>query len=517
MNTALVPADWAAQWCDWALAGLIDGAVALALVAVAWGIFGRWFPPRLGAWLFAVVMLKCVVPLPVELGLARSFNSSDFWPLQDWIAEGAIPAASMAVASVSEAGGAGLTWPRICVLAWVVCVVLGVVRFVWLAIRTRRLVSKSRPASIDAEALVARAGCRGPVAIRVSSALHSPVVAGIRRPVVMLPEGIESRLSSGQLRWAIAHELAHVRSRDLVWQFAETMLRVVLFFNPVVWIASAQAARLRERACDEAALKAAGISRRLSAEGFIALVEWASVHRRVALAGLGMGAAGREARSRVRRLASGPARGPGARGQAFFSLICLAIALPSYRVVEAQSEAARIKELEKRVADLEQQLKAKSRLEALRERAIQRAHERARAEERRFSAEQLREIERLYQEAKRADTGEGLARGFQPLLDRFPSANRTGCAILLMARVTQGEAREALLKRAIREHGDACFLDGTNVGGVARLMLAQDAGAAGRADEARRLRDEIAKGFSNELDFGAVPLVDVISAPTTSR
>ena len=518
MNAPPIPAEWAARWCDWAVTGLIDGAVALGLVAVVWGIFGRWFSPRLGAWLFAIVMLKCVVPLPVALPLPRDFNQPDNRPLPGGMTEGAIPAASPNVAAFPGAGGMGFDWPQGCVVAWIACSALGLARFAWLAMRTRRLVSESRPALIDdAEALAARAGCGGPVSIRVSSALHSPAVAGLWHPVVLLPEGIESRLSSGQLRWAIAHELAHVRSRDLAWQFAETMMRAVLFFNPAVWIASAQSARLRERACDEAALKAAGISRRSSAEGFVALVEWAGAHCRVALAGLGMGAAGREARSRVRRLATGPLRGPGARGQLFFSLICLAVALPSYRVVEAQSEAGRIKDLEKRVADLEQQIKAKSRLELLRERAVGRAHERVRAEEQRFSAEQLREIERLYQEAKKAGTGEELVREFQPLLDRFPSANRTGCAVLLMARVSQGEARKALLTRAIQHHGDACFLDGTNVGGVARLMLAQDAEAAGRTADALRWKDEIEKSFPHELDFGAVPLVDVIKAPTTQR
>jgi beta-lactamase regulating signal transducer with metallopeptidase domain len=41
-----------------------------------------------------------------------------------------------------------------------------------------------------------------------------PGVFGIRKPILLLPEGIDDRLTAGQLQSILAHELCHVRRRD---------------------------------------------------------------------------------------------------------------------------------------------------------------------------------------------------------------------------------------------------------------------------------------------------------------
>ena len=50
--------------------------------------------------------------------------------------------------------------------------------------------------------------------ILCSPALLEPGVFGIRRPVLLLPEGITERLTSAQLEAIFTHELCHVRRRD---------------------------------------------------------------------------------------------------------------------------------------------------------------------------------------------------------------------------------------------------------------------------------------------------------------
>jgi bla regulator protein blaR1 len=53
-----------------------------------------------------------------------------------------------------------------------------------------------------------------PIPARSSPELFEPGVFGVFRPVLLLPEGIEQRLSPAQWNAILAHELCHVRRRD---------------------------------------------------------------------------------------------------------------------------------------------------------------------------------------------------------------------------------------------------------------------------------------------------------------
>src|ERR1700678_4330883 len=53
-----------------------------------------------------------------------------------------------------------------------------------------------------------------PIPVRSSTSLLEPGIVGLLRPVLLIPDGIEGRLSADQLRAVLAHELCHVRRRD---------------------------------------------------------------------------------------------------------------------------------------------------------------------------------------------------------------------------------------------------------------------------------------------------------------
>ena len=50
----------------------------------------------------------------------------------------------------------------------------------------------------------------------------------------------------------LAHELAHIRRSDWIIQIASELLRIVYWFNPLMWLASARLRLESERACDDA-------------------------------------------------------------------------------------------------------------------------------------------------------------------------------------------------------------------------------------------------------------------------
>jgi len=107
-----------------------------------------------------------------------------------------------------------------------------------------------------------------PVPVRGSAATLEPGVIGIWRPILLLPMGIEERLTPPQLQSIIVHEIAHVRRRDNLTAALHMLIEVLFWFYPLVWWVGAQLIRERESACDEAAL-ASGCSPQVYAEGIL--------------------------------------------------------------------------------------------------------------------------------------------------------------------------------------------------------------------------------------------------------
>ncbi len=81
-----------------------------------------------------------------------------------------------------------------------------------------------------------------------------PFTIGVFRPVVVLPEHLLARPLNGALETVLAHEFVHVKRWDDLSIFLQEILRIVYFFNPVVWYIMPRLIWTREAACDTAVL-----------------------------------------------------------------------------------------------------------------------------------------------------------------------------------------------------------------------------------------------------------------------
>jgi hypothetical protein len=78
----------------------------------------------------------------------------------------------------------------------------------------------------------------------------TPIVIGILRPVVILPERA-TQWSDSDLDAVLTHEMAHIERGDLALALVAQVACVVYWCNPLVWMAAARLAREAERACDD--------------------------------------------------------------------------------------------------------------------------------------------------------------------------------------------------------------------------------------------------------------------------
>lgn len=80
-----------------------------------------------------------------------------------------------------------------------------------------------------------------------TSAAVSPMVMGMIRPVLILPETV---LTESRLPYVLRHELVHYRRGDIVWRWLAVLATSIHWFNPVVYVAAAQMQEACEISCD---------------------------------------------------------------------------------------------------------------------------------------------------------------------------------------------------------------------------------------------------------------------------
>jgi hypothetical protein len=102
----------------------------------------------------------------------------------------------------------------------------------------------------------------------------------------------------------------------------------------------------------------------------------------------------------------------------------------------------------------------------------ERVRERFEQDRQTYTPEQLKEIEALYQTANKQWQSPEAKSALKVLIEKYPKANRTGCAILYLGQMTSGQEQENYLKKAIEKYGNCFYGNGVQVGAYARLYLA---------------------------------------------
>ncbi len=145
--------------------------------------------------------------------------------------------------------------------SWVVGVIFLSLRLIsgWLHIRGLRLSLTTPPAALeeDLRSLLREMlpGRRLPE-VRYSSRVGGPLVCGLLRPVIVLPEDLPSQLSQEQWRDILLHEVAHIRRRDNVVGILQRLAAILYWPHPLIHRLNRRLSQSREEVCDNYVLQA---------------------------------------------------------------------------------------------------------------------------------------------------------------------------------------------------------------------------------------------------------------------
>ena len=160
------------------------------------------------------------------------------------------------------ASPSNIQWQGSILLAWAVVAIALLLLLGQRALFVKDLIAQAQNAPATLQRALGDActamGVKRKVQLKVSPNALSPAVCGLFTPTILIPENIPSRLSPQDLRAILLHELAHVRRGDLWVNLLQTLLQIVYFYNPLLWLANAMIRRVREKAVDEAVLVAMG-------------------------------------------------------------------------------------------------------------------------------------------------------------------------------------------------------------------------------------------------------------------
>ncbi len=92
------------------------------------------------------------------------------------------------------------------------------------------------------------------VGVIVTDSVRSPALFGFVRPRLLLPQGLIEALDAEELHHIFLHELAHLKRRDIYLGWLVSLLQVMHWFNPLVWLALRRMRADQEVACDRLVL-----------------------------------------------------------------------------------------------------------------------------------------------------------------------------------------------------------------------------------------------------------------------
>lgn len=240
---------------EWVLAATLRASALAVVILGIQFMLRRRLPATWRHALWLPMLLVLIMPMlpQVPFGIMPQREKPEAVSMEI-VQTSALPQIKPAVATPAE-NRQGLTPMAYAGLAWMAGAAamlgMGVVGY-------RRNLERIKKASIrpaqDLAGILDEAaqevGLRTVPQMLMSSAVESPAVTGLFRPLLLLPAGFPRGFSDAEAKLILLHEFTHVKRHDLPLNWLVCLLHSMHWFNPLLWFAFSRMREDRELACD---------------------------------------------------------------------------------------------------------------------------------------------------------------------------------------------------------------------------------------------------------------------------
>jgi uncharacterized protein (TIGR03435 family) len=297
---------WNEAWSA-TLANHLWQSTAVTGVACLLAICLRHNHARTRYWVWMIASIKYLIPFSLLITAGESLRSAFSAPIQRPALAAVLQQVTLPFPQTASLNALTYTGespappaaaslpvhllPSILMGVWLCGFLLVVFSWVRGWLRIRASIRSSSRAALLAEVPVLSSPC-----------LLEPGIFGIFHPVLLLPHGIEERLSPAQLVAIIAHEMCHVRRRDNLTAAMHMVVEAIFWFHPAVWWIKTRLLEEREQACDEIVLRS-GNEAEVYAESILQVCKFCIESPLACVAGV----AGSDLKGRIVRIMTGKA------------------------------------------------------------------------------------------------------------------------------------------------------------------------------------------------------------------
>ncbi len=138
---------------------------------------------------------------------------------------------------------------------WLIGTIIFFMIFIYVNIKSRKKYSSANVVK-DKKILDIFKFCKEKMKIKSNLKLikddkiNSPMIYGIFKAYLILPERELKSLEEKDIRNIILHEMVHYKNKDTLVNIIMTFIQIVHWFNPIIWIGFAKMRKDREIACD---------------------------------------------------------------------------------------------------------------------------------------------------------------------------------------------------------------------------------------------------------------------------
>jgi TonB family protein len=253
--------------------GLLDYTIEVSIMIGLIFLIRFVTRKKLPAWwyysLWLILLLRMLIPMDFE-NLSNLFN---FVP--GLTGSNLFKLSAITISASTMTYGWNFHVDQAVLFLWVIgVVVLGI--YILLKNLNFWMIIKSRPLLTDQKLLDLLEECKSLMKINtvlgviITDKVKSPALFGYIRPRLLLPEGILEKLNHAELSYVFMHELGHLKRHDIGISWLLTMMQIIHWFNPLVWLAFYQMRVDQESACDASVLSR--IKHNQSADYAIAII-----------------------------------------------------------------------------------------------------------------------------------------------------------------------------------------------------------------------------------------------------